>query len=684
MIMKTHKDFSFLPQPIYEKLTAMGITEPTPVQAQSIDPILAGKDLLATAQTGTGKTLAFVLPLVLRMQEDPKAEALILSPTRELAQQTYQTLTNLWQEEGKLPAALVIGGDNIHKQFASLRKKPRFIIATPGRVIDHMQRKTISLTKVKYVVLDETDRMLDMGFIAPLRQIMKAVPNERQTLMFSATMPKEVIGFTKEFLTDPVTVKIGSVSKPVDLIAQELVQLSTRDKLPQLLEELDTRKGSILIFVKTKHGADRLAKQLKQYGHKVNALHGDLRQNRRRQVLEFFREGSIPVLIATDVAARGIDVPHIGHVINFDLPMCPEDYIHRIGRTGRAGVVGSAISFVADDGQKWKSICRSAELSGKVRSKTKTSKPLPEPKFVVEDLRASSKSAGVSKKGGRSGGKSTAEFSKPASRKTSRMSVSSAKRDMAKVSKLAEKNRSVRAADKQSYSMRGATGVAPSKTGRPINTSPRARREAISRQFAYQDELTEDRFEQRRGGGSSSRFAGSRGATPLNKRGAGAPRSENSGRRSSFKKADDYGRKSSGAKKSADVRAGRGTFNDYSSAERKTGGKRFGGAGKDFKTNQSSGGRKFGGNSSTEAKSSRSGGGYKKQSGFGKKKFGDRKSGPSKFTGSGASRAAAGPKIVRVGASKKKLEKQLRVETAKEKVNKPSIFSRFFKRNKRK
>lgn len=377
--------FALLPEFLQTALTRQGITEPTPVQTRAVPPALQGRDVLATAQTGTGKTLAFLLPLAARLMENPSENALILSPTRELAQQTYDELLKLTDEEHPLPAALIIGGDNIHKQFAALRKHPRVIIATPGRVIDHLSRKSIDLKNTHYLVLDETDRMLDMGFISDMRKIAAVLPPPRQTLLFSATLPKEITALAGEFLKDPVRVQIGSVVSPADLVLQEIVHVDVREKLPQLLHELNTRQGSILIFTRTKHGAERLAKQLKLYGQKVNALHGDLRQNRRRQVLEFFKNQTVRILVATDVAARGIDVPHIAHVINYDLPQCPEDYIHRIGRTGRAGAVGSAISLISDDGQKWKDICKAAKFTVPVKTVQKTIEPLPEPKFVAQE-----------------------------------------------------------------------------------------------------------------------------------------------------------------------------------------------------------------------------------------------------------------------------------------------------------
>ncbi len=382
--------FAQLPVWLQTALKRLCITEPTQVQQSALPPALKGRDILATAQTGTGKTFAFLLPLLVHLTEQPEKCALILSPTRELAQQTQEALQSLLEDKNEIPSALIIGGDNIHKQYASLRRHPRVIIGTPGRVIDHIGRKSLSLKNIGFFILDEADRMLDMGFIPDVKKIGSAITGVHQTFLFSATLPKEIEALAQGFLVDPVRVQIGSVTRPVDLVLQQVVRLSTREKLPQLVHELKSRKGSVLVFVKSKHGADRLAKQLKQYGCKVGALHGDLRQNRRRQVMQEFRDGMLPVLVATDVAARGIDVADIGCVINYDLPQCAEDYIHRIGRTGRAGSVGTALSFVTEDKEKWTEICRVCRL-GKVTELTKTSHALPAPKFVPQEMRRKKK-----------------------------------------------------------------------------------------------------------------------------------------------------------------------------------------------------------------------------------------------------------------------------------------------------
>ncbi len=376
--------FEQLPAWLQTALKRQLIKEPTPIQTRSLPPALSGQDVLGTAPTGTGKTLAFLLPLLIFLEKNPAQNALILSPTRELAEQIFKELTKLTDKAHLYPAALVIGGDNIHKQYADLRRKPRVIIATPGRLMDHLARKSVNLAQTHFLVLDETDRMLDMGFIEDMRRIMLALPTPRQTLLFSATLPQEILQLSQEFLTSPARVQVGQVTAAAQVL-QEIVYVSVREKLPQLLHELNTRAGSILVFVKTKHGAERLAKELKRYGQKANALHGELRQNRRRQILEFFRNNTVRVLVATDLAARGLDVAHIAHVINYDLPQSPQDYIHRIGRTGRAGSVGSAISFICDNGQSWKDIERVTKFASAVRTVQKTIDPLPAPKFVAHE-----------------------------------------------------------------------------------------------------------------------------------------------------------------------------------------------------------------------------------------------------------------------------------------------------------
>lgn len=350
---------SGLPVSLVQSLERMHITTPTPVQAQSIGHALAGKDILASAQTGTGKTIAYLMPIIAKMLDKEDSTALILTPTRELAAQVRDFISKLFNSSPPFRSALLIGGDPIVKQFMALKRNPRMIIGTPGRIIDHLDRQTLDLSKTEFLVLDETDRMLDMGFTEPLKKIVQFLPEERQTMMFSATMPPSIVAMSHKYLTDPVQIKVGSSIEPVAKIKQESVQIQASQKFAHLLKELDLREGSVIIFVKTKYGADSLASKLQKENHEADAIHGDLRQRKREQVILSFRNQKSRIMVATDIAARGLDVPHVMHVINYDLPQCPHDYIHRIGRTGRAGAEGFALSMVSpEDGSKWRAISR--------------------------------------------------------------------------------------------------------------------------------------------------------------------------------------------------------------------------------------------------------------------------------------------------------------------------------------
>jgi len=346
-----------LPNFLVQSLERMHITKPTPIQAQSIGPAMTGKDILASAQTGTGKTMSYLLPLVSNMMASKTSTALILTPTRELAAQVRDAISQIFNSAPPFRSALLIGGDPIMKQFAALKRQPRIIVGTPGRVIDHLERRTLDLKETAFLVLDETDRMLDMGFTEPLKKIASMLPQQRQTMMFSATMPPSIIAMSQKYLTDPVHIKVGSTIEPIAKIKQESIQIQHGQKFTHLLKELDDREGSVIIFVKTKHSADSLALKLKGQSHNADAIHGDLRQRRREQVIASFRNQKSRIMVATDIAARGLDVPHVMHVINYDLPQCPHDYIHRIGRTGRAGAEGFALSMISpDDNSKWRAI----------------------------------------------------------------------------------------------------------------------------------------------------------------------------------------------------------------------------------------------------------------------------------------------------------------------------------------
>jgi ATP-dependent RNA helicase RhlE len=339
-----------LSEAILRDIAKTGFTEPTPIQAQAIPPGIAGRDVLGCAQTGTGKTAAFVIPMVERLAAGPKGHprALILAPTRELAIQIQETIDKLGRSQ-RIFATTVVGGADMNAQVRGLRQRPDIIVATPGRLLDHMWNGTISLLKMQILVLDEADRMLDMGFAPQINQILEALPEERQTLLFSATMPTDVADLVRASVKDPVRVTIGKSATAADRAEQALHHTTREDKTKLLLSLLDADRDSVLVFTRTKHGADRLGRALGNAGHKVATIHGDRSLSQRRAALEGFRRGTFRVLVATDVAARGIDVANIGHVVNYDMPNSPEDYIHRIGRTARVKASGRATSFITSE-----------------------------------------------------------------------------------------------------------------------------------------------------------------------------------------------------------------------------------------------------------------------------------------------------------------------------------------------
>lgn len=331
-----------------QRLATAQFINPTPVQAQAIPPALEGRDILATAQTGTGKTLAFLIPAIemLRETEPCGIQVLVLVPTRELAMQVHGVFEQLKGKKIK-SAALVIGGTSERNQLQSIRAGARVVVATPGRLEDYMQRKLVDLRNVEMLVLDEADRMMDMGFLPAIRRILRALPRDRQTLCFSATMGPAVSGIVEDCLENPVRIEIGSKLKPaaqVELHAIEVPLMGKKDALRQLLYE---EEGKTLVFARTKRGTERLAKELKRDGFLATMIHGDRTQAQRNSALAGFGQGQFKILVATDVAARGIHVDDIAHVINFDLPQVAEDFIHRVGRTGRAGATGKATSLVA-------------------------------------------------------------------------------------------------------------------------------------------------------------------------------------------------------------------------------------------------------------------------------------------------------------------------------------------------
>ncbi len=351
-------DFN-LPQALNNALAAMQFTTPTPIQEKTIPLILGGRDVLGTAQTGTGKTGAFAIPIIARLLSQPRGSALILTPTRELAAQVSEVFEKLLGRHSQIKTALLIGGESMPKQLNQLRMRPRVIVGTPGRVNDHLERGSLLLHDAGILVLDETDRMLDMGFGVQIDRILKFVPQTRQTLLFSATLPQAILKLSERYLKNPERIAIGAANQAKTQITQEIVRTTQEQKYAELTKQLDARTGSIIVFVKTKWGAERLAQRLSRQHHSADAIHGDLRQRQRDRVIEGFREKQYRILVATDIAARGLDIPHIEHVINYDLPQAPEDYIHRIGRTARAGAEGSALSLIApEDNLKWRAIER--------------------------------------------------------------------------------------------------------------------------------------------------------------------------------------------------------------------------------------------------------------------------------------------------------------------------------------
>jgi ATP-dependent RNA helicase RhlE len=334
--------------PVLRKnLAAQGFVTPTPIQAQAIPPALLGQDIVATAQTGTGKTLAFALPILELLSSKPLTpgpQALILSPTRELALQIHEAFMLLSPGTG-IRSAVVVGGMSEAGQLKSLRQGAHVIIATPGRLCDFLDRKLVGLAAIRIVVLDESDRMLDMGFLPAVESILKKTLPNRQTLFFSATLEASVARLIGKHLKDPVRITVGSITKPAEKIDMHVYEVEQDRKLALLHHLLVGEQGSFLVFARTKRGAERLAKKLYGAGVKATAIHGDRSQNQRNQALRGFQDGQYRVLVATDVAARGIHVDNIAHVVNFDLPQQPEDFIHRVGRTGRAGARGVASTF---------------------------------------------------------------------------------------------------------------------------------------------------------------------------------------------------------------------------------------------------------------------------------------------------------------------------------------------------
>jgi ATP-dependent RNA helicase RhlE len=338
--------FKLHPQ-IAAGVKALGYEKPTPIQIQAIPPVMQGSDVMGLAQTGTGKTAAFVLPILERLMNGPRGRirALIIAPTRELAEQIHVAIVALGRDT-RLKSATVYGGVSVNGQIQKLRAGVEIVVACPGRLLDHMNQKTIDLSHLEVLVLDEADRMFDMGFLPDIRRIIKQLPVKRQTLMFSATMADDIRKLAHDVLHNPVTVQVGHTA-PANTVSHALYPVEQHLKTALLMEILKhTDTESILIFTRTKHRAKRIGQQLEKAGYKAASLQGNLSQNRRQAALDGFRDGSYQILVATDIAARGIDVSSISHVINYDIPDTTDAYTHRIGRTGRAAKTGDAFTFV--------------------------------------------------------------------------------------------------------------------------------------------------------------------------------------------------------------------------------------------------------------------------------------------------------------------------------------------------
>ncbi len=342
--------FSQLPlsAALQQKLAAAQFLTLTPVQEKAIPPALEGKDVIGTAQTGTGKTLAFLIPIIEMLDREPsrQALALVLLPTRELAMQVHEQYEQL-RNKNMPKAALVIGGVSEKSQITGLRAGSPLVIATPGRLQDFIDRRLVDLRNVKMLVLDEADRMLDMGFLPAIRRIVSVLPIRRQTLCYSATLEQSVAGLVNDYMCNPVRVALGSVLKPAESVQLQAFEVRPGEKLDLLRQLLYAEKGQTLIFTRTKRGAQRLAKELTRDGFAAAEIHGDRTQSQRNGALNGFQEGRYQVLVATDIASRGLHVDDVAHVINYDLPKMAEDFIHRVGRTGRAGLQGRASSLVA-------------------------------------------------------------------------------------------------------------------------------------------------------------------------------------------------------------------------------------------------------------------------------------------------------------------------------------------------
>jgi ATP-dependent RNA helicase RhlE len=390
----TFADFP-LRESIQESIRQAGFERPTPIQAKALGPALEGKDVIGLAQTGTGKTAAFALPIIERLAGRPELGALVLAPTRELAAQIREMFDQLGKGSG-IQVATIVGGVPMDEDYAALRSWPNVLVATPGRLLDHIDSDNISLDEIEVLAVDEADRMHDMGFVPQIREIIAVLPTKRQTMMFTATMHEDVERIVRKSMQNPERVQIG-ITAPAHRAKQELLMVTEDDKSRLLLELLRKSEGRVLVFTRTKRGANRLAGHVSRRGVDAGAIHGDLEQPQRDRALADFRDGRCRILIATDIAARGLDVSNIEHVINYDFPHNPEDYVHRIGRTARVEASGLASSFVTPADRRYVSGVR--RLIG-----DKLPEPLRVEGYDVPDAPPRDKSAGGKYRGRRRSG----------------------------------------------------------------------------------------------------------------------------------------------------------------------------------------------------------------------------------------------------------------------------------------
>jgi ATP-dependent RNA helicase DeaD len=378
--LATFQDLGLQPL-VLQAISNMGFEETTPIQELTIPSAMQGKDLIGQAQTGTGKTAAYGIPMIERMEPTQhQIQALVLTPTRELAVQVAEELNKIGQYK-RVRSLPIYGGQDINRQIKALKLRPQIIVATPGRLMDHMRRKTIRTNTINVVVLDEADEMLNMGFIEDIEQILQEVPAERQTMLFSATMPKPIQALAGRFMTNPKLFSVKAKEVTVPNIEQEYIELPEKQKFDVLCRLLDIQSPDLaIIFGRTKRRVDELSEALSKRGYGVEGIHGDLNQGRRNSVLNKFKEGLIEVLVATDVAARGLDISGVTHVYNFDIPQDPESYVHRIGRTGRAGKKGLAVTFVTP-----REMSHLRTIESLTRRKMKR-KPIPSLTEAVEGL----------------------------------------------------------------------------------------------------------------------------------------------------------------------------------------------------------------------------------------------------------------------------------------------------------